>query len=315
MWHFDEKLGLWLEEGTGTVVESETSPVGLAVQANVKHFSTWNWDFKFQNAGSVTVKCELADGNATECNVIADVTLDDGSHFTKSNTVPAAGLTVINMPSTGSIVWKGSTTGGLLGTATSGTTGAVVIKMKTPKTQNFVQRTINSVASACTATLESTLTYAIPASGATVVTSLDTTSLSWSARSDDLIENGKIVYYTGNAVSNATGAVILNLNTRVEKATAAHTILVGCINDNETKATSCNLTITRKYEEVIGTYLAVPIGSHVAITLPNETYADTPIGINAHQNEAGQQISGHTSFHYGDLTDGQLINVQLYLPR
>ena len=308
LWHFDENQGLWLEEGTGVVVESATSPVGLAVLANVKHFSTWNWDFKFDNPGSVDVKCELADGNATECNVIADVTLDDGSHFTKSNTLPVGGLHVINMPSSGSITWKGSTTDGLLGTTTSGTTGAVVITMAAPKTKNFVQCMINGVASACTATLENTLSFAIPTAGATINTMLDNSSLSWNGQSGDIIENGKIVYYKGDTVSNTTGAVTLNLNTRVEKGSIAHTILVGCVNGPDTNATSCDISIYDHRENRLGEFTNVPVGSHVAVAIPDGMNPDDNIYIKGSANGLGY---GSMNLRYGDLINGQLINIEI----
>jgi len=45
LWHFDETKGLWIEEGEGTVITSDTSSTGLAISATVEHFSTWNWDY------------------------------------------------------------------------------------------------------------------------------------------------------------------------------------------------------------------------------------------------------------------------------
>lgn len=44
LWSLDEKTGRWVEEGTGVVVESENSPTGLALRAEVSHFSWWNHD-------------------------------------------------------------------------------------------------------------------------------------------------------------------------------------------------------------------------------------------------------------------------------
>ncbi len=44
LWSLDEQTGRWVEEGTGTVVESENSPTGLALRAEVSHFSWWNHD-------------------------------------------------------------------------------------------------------------------------------------------------------------------------------------------------------------------------------------------------------------------------------
>jgi len=44
LWYLNEETGLWKQEGTGTVVASLESPTGLALQAQVGHFSWWNHD-------------------------------------------------------------------------------------------------------------------------------------------------------------------------------------------------------------------------------------------------------------------------------
>ena len=44
LWYLNEETGLWKQEGAGTVVESVASPTGLALRANVGHFSWWNHD-------------------------------------------------------------------------------------------------------------------------------------------------------------------------------------------------------------------------------------------------------------------------------
>ncbi|MEO0855514.1 MAG: choice-of-anchor Q domain-containing protein [Bacteroidota bacterium] len=44
LWSVDEETGLWVQEGLGTVVESSASPTGLALRAEVTHFSWWNCD-------------------------------------------------------------------------------------------------------------------------------------------------------------------------------------------------------------------------------------------------------------------------------
>ncbi|MCB0720311.1 MAG: PKD domain-containing protein [Bacteroidetes bacterium] len=48
LWSMDEATGSWVQEGEGTVVESSSSPSGLALAATVGHFSWWNCD-KFDN--------------------------------------------------------------------------------------------------------------------------------------------------------------------------------------------------------------------------------------------------------------------------
>ncbi|NNE35060.1 MAG: PKD domain-containing protein, partial [Rhodothermales bacterium] len=44
LWSVDEETGQWTQEGTGIVTESEASPTGLALRADVGHFSWWNCD-------------------------------------------------------------------------------------------------------------------------------------------------------------------------------------------------------------------------------------------------------------------------------
>jgi PKD repeat protein len=44
LWSLDEGSGQWVQEGTGTVVASATTPSGLALRATVGHFTWWNGD-------------------------------------------------------------------------------------------------------------------------------------------------------------------------------------------------------------------------------------------------------------------------------
>lgn len=44
LWSLNERTGGWTEEGSGTVVASTASPSGLALRAEVTHFSWWNHD-------------------------------------------------------------------------------------------------------------------------------------------------------------------------------------------------------------------------------------------------------------------------------
>lgn len=44
LWSLDERTGLWVQEGQGTVVASDASPSGLALHADVSHLSWWNCD-------------------------------------------------------------------------------------------------------------------------------------------------------------------------------------------------------------------------------------------------------------------------------
>ncbi|PID37781.1 MAG: hypothetical protein CR966_00405 [Pseudomonadales bacterium] len=96
MWYFSEEKGLWVEEGQGQVI---TNPQGdLLLTADVAHFTTWNWDMKMDNPASMFVKCQLADGTATMCDVSASITYNNGaSTKLKSTTVPETGVDVINI--------------------------------------------------------------------------------------------------------------------------------------------------------------------------------------------------------------------------
>jgi hypothetical protein len=45
VWSLDEVTGLWQLETTGVVVTAESSPTGMALRAQVSHFSWWNFDY------------------------------------------------------------------------------------------------------------------------------------------------------------------------------------------------------------------------------------------------------------------------------
>ena len=67
LWSLNEVTGVWLQEGTGTVVANPSSPTGLALRASVTHFTWWNCD-DFDGPGAVIkVKCMFLDaaGNPT----------------------------------------------------------------------------------------------------------------------------------------------------------------------------------------------------------------------------------------------------------
>lgn len=44
LWALDESNGVWIQEGTGTVVASAAAPLGYVLRAEVGHFSWWNHD-------------------------------------------------------------------------------------------------------------------------------------------------------------------------------------------------------------------------------------------------------------------------------
>lgn len=228
LWHFDETQGMWLQESTpGTVVPSNTSPTGLAVQATVSHFSTWNWDFQVQsNSGTsstpITVKCTLADGTAAACNVDVIATMPDGSQFSPyhpSGIVPTTGTTLMNMPSTGTFTWTGTlvasgNTTSYTGTVTTtAATTTVTIVMPQALTGHFVQCQLatGNAGIACIANLQTssgyTLTNTIPAEGAKVFIPSTETNLTWAATTTyTLISNGTLwTNYTGSLTEATLG--------------------------------------------------------------------------------------------------------------
>ena len=67
LWSLNEATGVWLQEGTGTVVASPSSPTGLALRASVSHFTWWNCDDISGPKLTVNIRCLLLDaaGNPT----------------------------------------------------------------------------------------------------------------------------------------------------------------------------------------------------------------------------------------------------------
>ena len=215
MWHFDEAKGLWIEEGVGQVVASLSSTTGLAVHATVSHFSTWNWDFKFANAGSVFVQCQSA-SVAVPCHITAKVKLKDGSALTKVNSISAQGTTIINMPSEGSIDWTAKDiTGTLIGEKTSGTSGNVIIDLGAPTTKNFVKCELaNGTAVACSGKLNGGIDFSLSKEGGNILTGLqNVTQLNWEATSAPYEKLSSVYQYKGNQISGLTGDVKIILST------------------------------------------------------------------------------------------------------
>lgn len=215
MWHFDEAKGLWIEEGVGQVVASLSSTTGLAVHATVSHFSTWNWDFKFENVGSVFVQCQSA-SVAVPCHITAKVKLKDGSALTKVNSISAQGTTIINMPSEGSIDWTAKDiTGTLIGEKTSGTSGNVIIDLGAPTTKNFVKCELaNGTAVACSGKLNGGIDFSLSKEGGNILTGLqNVTQLNWEATSAPYETLSSVYQYKGNQISGLTGDVKIILST------------------------------------------------------------------------------------------------------
>jgi hypothetical protein len=222
LWHFDATQGLWLAQGAGTVVASQTSSVGLAVKATVTHFSTWSWDFPIDNTGTVTVGCIDDILQPSACSLGATVTLQDGSYFYKSFFIDAGVTTVTNLPALGNIYWTASTNQGQLGYAQSITTGDVVIPLAPPKTSNFVQCNLADQSKVACDVVQS-ITYGgggaiisqyyIPAEGAWVKTSFYTeNAISWQASTQfSLNASNQLIRFEGSTTSAVSGAVNITL--------------------------------------------------------------------------------------------------------
>ena len=84
LWSLDEVTGIWIQEGTGTVIASDDSPSGLALSATVTHLSWWNCDFGFYPYGPKPTCVPDQDPesddpflNSTLCDVFAAIYGDD----------------------------------------------------------------------------------------------------------------------------------------------------------------------------------------------------------------------------------------------
>jgi PKD repeat protein len=266
LWHFDAAQGLWLAQGTGTVVASKTSSVGLAIKSTVTHFSTWSWDFPIDNTGSVNVSCVDDTLQPSACSLGATVILQDGSYFYKSFFIDAGVTTVTNLPAVGTMNWSASTNQGQLGYKESDTTGDVVIQLAAPLTSNFVQcnladqskvgcdvvQTFTQDAGVVTFVRH----YYIPAEGAWVKTSFYTTNaIGWQASTQfSLNATNQLIRFEGNATSAITGNVNITLGSEI--LAASKILSLSC--DNNADIYPAN---TYSYTLPLPTPTIVPLAS------------------------------------------------------
>lgn len=335
LWHFSESEGLWVQEGNGTVVASSTSAVGLAVKATVSHFSTWNWDFKWENGGTVQLSCQDSTGQLVGCSVMADVTLPDGSRFTRANTISASVFTVYNMPSSGSITWTATDASGSVGTVVSGTSGVVSILFGPPKTRNFVQcKLLDGTASACSVTMNAPLQdgsvrsikYSLPAEGGQINTAVDTVGpIQWVANSPMYLNAaGDLMVAQGEAASGVNEAVNIALTPQAVAASKRLRLACDPVADvfdgtldapSGTEAlASCDISLSMYDPE--GPGIVLELGSGLAA--PRLVSLPRPVSPNAYVSipvvgttVSGKLVSAYVTYPYGDLTDNQLISVRL----
>lgn len=323
MWTFDEALGLWKEDGIGYVVSSPSSSTGLAVEAKVAHFSTWNWDFKMGGSNTLNVRCVDANGQAVACSVTATVELEGGGRLTKSSYVPASGVNIINMPSDGTVNWRAVSADGLVGTASSGLSGSVVIQIEAALTSNFVQCQRGGESLACTVLLSAvvdgqpvTRTVYLPAGGATVKTGWNTSSLSWQGESGLVLNGSNWERYSGSTTSGVTGEVSLSL-TEVTTTPVDRLFRIRCEAEEPVPGVdSCDLLIniySNESETSLDlTFNNVPLGDVVSFNVPTDQYSYMAIQgtYPSEPNYAGWSGVGNLSEYSGDV-----IVVWIGLPR
>ncbi len=332
LWHFDEALGIWIEDGEGTVVAAPGSPSGLAVKAEVSHFSTWNWDFKFGGSNTLQVNCVDSLDNPVACAVVANVTLDDGSHLIKSSWLPLAGATIINLPSSGSVKWEATTAEGMIGSATSGVSGSVTIKIAPPATQNFVRCTLpDSSYVACEVTLTGGgmgRTVSIPEDGAWVKTMWPVSSLDWEAKSLGALsaDQTQWLYYSGSATSGVSGDVTIALPNQtsepVDKLVSFRWNIWGGSAPAPVPAPSyCDINVSL-YEKIDSQpsqqfkYAKVPEGQVITLNLSSATYVHMSLhGMSdTDMNSSGMVLEGWYSIDLKDYVSGSIINLSLNPP-
>jgi hypothetical protein len=69
LWSLDEVAGMWVQEGTGTVVASAASPTGLVLRATVSHLSWWNVDVPYVPFVAIVRCVTMTGGNPVPLTV------------------------------------------------------------------------------------------------------------------------------------------------------------------------------------------------------------------------------------------------------
>lgn len=342
LWHFDTTQGIWLAEGSGKVVASQTSSVGLAVKATVAHFSTWSWNFPIDNLGSVTVSCVNNTQQLSACDLSALIVLPDNSYYYRSAHIEAEVTTVIDMPTTGNVSWSGITELGHFGYAQSSTTGNVVVELSPPQTDNFVQCKLvdlsptdcNVVANIALANNGGSLalSYYIPGDGAWVRTSFYTSSpIAWlSSTGFSFNGNGQLVRFEGSTTSASTGNVNMAMNTEI--ISEAKTLVLSCDANadiypagsylgqaslptpTQEALTNCNIGVTVAGTNSNFSY-ASPVlqpGATINLLLPPMAFRDTVYVGSTGTTAQNTFVNVYTSSLVSALTDFQTMLLRLH---
>ncbi len=296
MWFFNESIGLWIEEGTGIVVASADSPTGLALESEVSHFTTWNWDFKSDRSGSVNVSCTDSSG-PVDCFLAARITLPDGSTSVRSGYAPAGGITVINMPGTADIQWTATTSAGQQGIVTQAVAdGPVQITLAPPKTTNFVRcqaaAGITAVFDHCEVDAAFTLAddtvlehYSIPAQGATIRTMYDATSIEWTGVAVNRANGVLATLESSTPVVSSTSGnvnVALDTSTPIVGVQLISFVCATSLAGSPVATCSMNIAYFDRFERTHVLFQGtVPTGQTVTIELPPEFLDPTNLGVSA----------------------------------
>jgi len=110
LWSLNERTGIWEQEGLGTVVVSQASPTGLAMQATVSHFTWWNCDVTM-NAGEANVSVSSGNGLYSG-SAILTATVDQSCNIGwRPNTVTrlvtvGGSVTGLDIPSSCEVCWS-----------------------------------------------------------------------------------------------------------------------------------------------------------------------------------------------------------------
>jgi PKD repeat protein len=322
LWHFDEAKGLWAQEGTGTVVASSSSPVGLALKATVGHFSTWGWHPSNANTTTlITPRCITSTNVRRICSVNMEIVFTDGSKY--NTTFSSNGSTLYGIPLFSTIKWTATTADGLIGTADSlnGSTNTVSIIVTPPTTSNFVQCQLPDTSSIlCSVTVTALQTNGttvsvnryIPAGGATMLTNLNTVGdLNWAATSSTA-SNNQWTYYAGSATSS--GSDSLNISLTALGQAEGKKITVQCVNTFEgvyPGAPNCEIHVRLISENGIPETIEPDTTStSPTFSLPPQT-ALTRLVIDAYQNSNQYSCSKTTEKFFSDITNNQNIVINL----
>jgi len=88
LWSLNEKTGVWLQEGTGTVVAA-SSPSGFALSATVSHFTWWNADVAMNQQAEVDIRVNAPAVGTALIKTRTNANIPWG--FNQSDTVVAVG--------------------------------------------------------------------------------------------------------------------------------------------------------------------------------------------------------------------------------